>query len=83
MKKCKYHVFYKAKRPPECGCDYCEAKWKFVCEQETIQYGTRRKVAIVTEDCPNPEECEEGCCGYCSEVDDLTEDCVDFMSRNS
>jgi hypothetical protein len=76
MKKCKYWRFYKAIRPPQCGCDFCEAKWE-------AKNKSLKKKTMVTADCPDPSECEEGCIGYCSEVDDLTEDVVDFISRNS
>ena len=76
MKKCKYWRFYKGISYPQCGCDFCEAKWE-------DKHRSLKKKTIVTADCPNPEECEESCQGFCSEVDDLTEDCVSFMERNS
>jgi hypothetical protein len=77
MKKCKYWRFYKGLKPPQCNCEYCEDKWR-IAQQE------RRSIKRpVVEDCPDPSECEEGCVGYCSEVDDLTEDVFDFINRNS
>lgn len=74
MKKCRYHVFYKGLKEPTCGCEKCEAKWASMSKKRTKKE--------ITQDCPEPEECVEGCLGYCSEVEDLTEDVLDFMERN-
>lgn len=75
MKKCKYWRFYKGLSPLTCGCDICTTRR----ELEQKEKNNKRP----TVDCPDPTECEEGCIGYCSEVDDLTEDVCEFIERNS
>lgn len=37
MTKCRYADKYKAKRPPKCGCDMCNVKWKIAVVEQMMR----------------------------------------------
>lgn len=38
MLKCKFADWYKGVRPPKCGCEICELKWKLAEMEREVKH---------------------------------------------